>query len=340
MIERDIKYTYQDWWEGKIYFGGAISGSKEELEQFQKNVSFAHFKQLTEQDERKVQKKQTEIFLKTIKIYLKGAKEWFHKTYMASAEKQIYVSGLIQDIESVFNYKFPESQPADFPITFRQLKVPLTLNDIIIIRRYAESQIINGVRYHGFIQSPHQTSKLFTYCHELTSEYLYQFLRWLNKNHPQDDGSLKKHGNEKDVPPSFNFSAKFQSRFRGQPTTLASRLEELLLDLKGKEIHYVNETTTRPNFKKIFSGREIYNQIKWIGSVAELSFFIKELLKQGVIEEVQDKHWSIAINCFEAKNKFNEQITNEMLRSAGLPHADSKTKIEKMVAELISNSQH
>lgn len=79
-----------------------------------------------------------------------------------------------------------------------------------------------------------------------------------------------------------------------------------------RSMQYIEGTTTLPDFKKIFSGKEVANKINWTGNINELRYFIKQLIDKKKILKPKE-YWQVAINCFNCKNKSGDDLTVTML---------------------------
>ena len=209
-MERVIKHTYKEWWEGKIYFSGRCEfSSPEEKKVFNMKIKLANYIDLSEQDETKIKKKQKEIFLDAAKKYLKMLKSDFLKTYKNSSEKEIYVRGLIRDLENIFFNPVPNN--FDFPFRCKHLRRSYLYEEIMRAKNYFQSQIINGTTYYNFIQSPNLQKEILKHFElfplEIDTYTLHQYFNWLNKKFVKDKGTpnpdlLKR----KNIPSSFSFS--------------------------------------------------------------------------------------------------------------------------------------
>lgn len=78
----------------------------------------------------------------------------------------------------------------------------------------------------------------------------------------------------------------------------AENLTDLLKSLKKH--HFVAEDTPLPNFRAVFSEKEISETILWTGNLSELAHFIKTLHNTAKkVEDTKQKQWEITINCFQ-----------------------------------------
>lgn len=65
----------------------------------------------------------------------------------------------------------------------------------------------------------------------------------------------------------------------------------------------IADDTTLPNFKKVFSGKEITTPIRWIGNRSELFYFIKLIYSDfELVERVGQRNWEITCHCFVQEN--------------------------------------
>ena len=108
------------------------------------------------------------------------------------------------------------------------------------------------------------------------------------------------------------------------------KLKDAFDRLKSKK--FIDEKTTLSDFKRIFSGREVKNPIKWIAKNSDLSYFIKLLYsKAKLLEDLNQKHWKVAQKCFV--NTEGIPFDMEKVRKLQLPKTTAKL-LESIVSEL------
>lgn len=89
-------------------------------------------------------------------------------------------------------------------------------------------------------------------------------------------------------PNSFTYLVKQDSE---------DKLRDAFDRLRSKK--FIDESTTLPNFKRIFSGREISTPIKWIANNSDLYYFIKLLYsEEKLVKDLKQKQWKVAEKCF------------------------------------------
>ena len=80
----------------------------------------------------------------------------------------------------------------------------------------------------------------------------------------------------------------------------------------------IDKDTTLPNFRKVFSAKEIEQKIIWTGNISELVHFIKTLHNTAKkVEDTKQKQWDITINCFDMAN--GTVLTNQKLKQQQTP---------------------
>ena len=90
---------------------------------------------------------------------------------------------------------------------------------------------------------------------------------------------------------------QFHSFKYKQYNTSPEKLHDLWDSLKLND--FISSDTPLPTFKKIFSGTEINNPVKWIGNPSELSYFIKCIHnKYKLIDYLKQQHWKVTCLCF------------------------------------------
>jgi len=81
---------------------------------------------------------------------------------------------------------------------------------------------------------------------------------------------------------------------------------------------FISEHTTIVNFRKVFNKNHIETKIIWTKSATEFSYFIKYLHNIAKkIENLKQKHWSVAVECFVMKN--NVPFDQKKLRTLKKP---------------------
>lgn len=113
--------------------------------------------------------------------------------------------------------------------------------------------------------------------------------------------------------------------------TKSDNLSDLLDSLKKNG--FVAQDTGLRSFKKIFSGESIDKPVVWIGTIADLSYFIKTIHNtQKIVEDLKQKHWEITLKCFVDHEM--QPFDREKLRTAKKP-VSSFEKIENAAKLLI-----
>jgi hypothetical protein len=164
-------YSYKDWFEGKVYLETcAIIIPKNEKDKLIKvNNSF-----FSAQSLKLIESKQKEIFLdKAIELF-KTFKRIFSKQFKSSKAKELFLKRELDDIRKIL-YLLPIQD-----LNFKNRTFTLFKNDLMIIRKYIDSQLIKGEEYFGFVHSPN-----FKFQHEkITNDFVYakatfDYYNWL-----------------------------------------------------------------------------------------------------------------------------------------------------------------
>lgn len=74
---------------------------------------------------------------------------------------------------------------------------------------------------------------------------------------------------------------------------------------KLKETNRINKETTLPDFKRVFTGKEIENPIVWTGALSDLTYLMKQMVNSNQVLRTPNKHsiWEVVVNCFVDENK-------------------------------------
>lgn len=122
-------------------------------------------------------------------------------------------------------------------------------------------------------------------------------------------------------------SIQFNSFFYKQYNTSPEKLHDLWDSLKLN--NFISKDTPLPTFKKIFSGTEINNPVKWKGKISELYYFIKLIYTDfKLVENLKQKHWEVTCICFVDEN--GEPFERSKFRSLKRPELTGD-KIDKAV---------
>jgi hypothetical protein len=133
---------------------------------------------------------------------------------------------------------------------------------------------------------------------------------------------VKKRKPKKEVEslPFYSFSYK-------QYPTHQDKLTDLWDSLKLN--NFISTDTPLPTFKKIFSGTEINNPVKWKGKISELYYFIKLIYTDfKLVENLKQKQWQVTCICFVNEN--GEPFSRSQFRSLKRPNLTGD-KIDKAV---------
>lgn len=106
----------------------------------------------------------------------------------------------------------------------------------------------------------------------------------------------------KSIEPSFRINIKNHKKNTGDNTAkLKHAIEDNLKDIMKILINhkYIDNATKPRQFLQIFSGEEVKEKVKWVGSPTFLHHFIKDLYEQKM-EPVHGRHfWKVGSQCFD-----------------------------------------
>lgn len=116
---------------------------------------------------------------------------------------------------------------------------------------------------------------------------------------------------------------KVKTKLKHQSFTYINNLtgQSNLTGLKDSLIRkkLIASDTDLKDFRKVFSGETIEKPIVWTGKISELHYFISQLHnKLKLVENLKQKQWEVAINCFIQEN--------------GEPYVRTKLKNQKVPA--------
>lgn len=111
---------------------------------------------------------------------------------------------------------------------------------------------------------------------------------------------------------------------------LYEKKKDYLTDLwcKLKEGRFIDDKTSIVNFKKVFSGKEILNPVKWTGNPSELYWFIHLIYtKYKLVNDLRQNQWKVTCLCFvqsggspfdrnQFRNLKRPQLTGKLLEQA------------------------
>ena len=124
-----------------------------------------------------------------------------------------------------------------------------------------------------------------------------------------------------------HYELKIVIRLNGNSISEKDKLTDLWDSLKLN--NFISTDTPLPTFKKIFSGTEINNPVKWKGKISELYYFIKLIYTDfKLVENLKQKQWQVTCICFVNEN--GEPFSRSQFRSLKRPNLTGD-KIDKAV---------
>jgi hypothetical protein len=105
---------------------------------------------------------------------------------------------------------------------------------------------------------------------------------------------------------------------------------DALIDLSNslKLNQFIDQKSSTNDFKRVFSGKEIKNPVRWTGNISEFYWFIYLIYtKYKLVEDLKQKQWKVACRCFvkadwtpfersKLKNLKRPQLTGELIEKA------------------------
>lgn len=86
----------------------------------------------------------------------------------------------------------------------------------------------------------------------------------------------------------------------------------------------ISEDTRKAVLRAAFKDEGMSEKVVWTGTIAELSYLVKGLIRQGVVHDPGQEKWKIALGCFEvpgAEGKSMAEVRRS-LREAKRPNAE------------------
>jgi hypothetical protein len=166
------KYTYKDWFDGKVYLQtGAIM--------IDKNVDKpmkAHLNDFSKNSLQKIQLKQKKIFdTKSADLFLKF-KNLFKERYKKSEAKELLLKREIEDNRKIL-YLTPIQ---DFH--FKNRSFTITKDDLIVMREFINNRIIKGEKNYDFVHSPNFKLQYEKITNDLVyARVTFDYYNWLIK---------------------------------------------------------------------------------------------------------------------------------------------------------------
>jgi hypothetical protein len=173
------KYTYSDWWEGRVVLAYATIFNKEN----------EHFILCTwedfesENDIVKIKNKQKEIFDQGTKKLCDSWVRIFSAQYEKSEIKKLYLEREIEDTATIiFENDDPKFPTFQLELPMKNHNVLFYVTDLLEIRRFINDIIIQGKeRNYDFIHSPQslQQNKILKAPLKVFAQAFWDYLKWL-----------------------------------------------------------------------------------------------------------------------------------------------------------------
>jgi hypothetical protein len=96
---------------------------------------------------------------------------------------------------------------------------------------------------------------------------------------------------------------------------------------------FIDKSTTVPQFKRLFSGKEVNNPIMWTGTPSDLYYFIAQIHnKHKLVKNMKQKQWKVACQCFIKPD--GSQFEYKAIRVLKRP-ASTGDKLDKVIQLLL-----
>jgi hypothetical protein len=107
----------------------------------------------------------------------------------------------------------------------------------------------------------------------------------------------------------FNIAVKMVTSFEfTKPKYYPSKLSFIFNDLRDSKL--IDQTTSPEQLEHTFKNVIIHDPIKWIAGEACLYYFIKQLIKKGIVIDPKKKIWIKTVACFVDENGSRFETTN------------------------------
>ncbi len=172
------KYSYKDWWEGKICLIYAIIVYHEnQIKGAPRSCTWEHFKQA---DIQKIKRKQKEIFNKEVNKVTKIWKADFTKRYKKSKIQSFLLNGELSKFHNILFGSIPAITYSDIPV----YNILFKSGDISTIKNYIINTKVNGgTAEFDFVHSPnYKFQDKNKIPNEIYAECCWQYFNWLESN--------------------------------------------------------------------------------------------------------------------------------------------------------------
>jgi len=96
---------------------------------------------------------------------------------------------------------------------------------------------------------------------------------------------------------------------------------------------FIDKSTTVPQFKRLFSGKEVQNPVIWTGTPSDLYYFIAQIHnKHKLVKYMKQKQWKVACQCFIKPD--GSQFEYKAIRVLKRP-ASTGDKLDKAIQLLL-----
>ncbi len=257
------KYTYNDWYSGKVRLNTCSSGFPEGMQP----ISEVYLNEFNVSDIAKIQNKQKEIFEKEKDFYLKRFIDQFNSRLRNSKQKLAYLKLEHLKCRSILTGN--DDIDLDEYREFVGLNLLYFGRDLYMYREYYKNVVVNGQeRDYRSINSPnflYQSEDIKP--REIFAQAMIEYLDFLNKlisnqTKKADQKKREKESYEKIFNSSFDFCKSFEDFLQLlQINELTLKPNELLIKLNEYKTYYSKAVAHFEKFNKDESEGKMYQNV-------------------------------------------------------------------------------
>jgi hypothetical protein len=174
------KYSFSDWYEGRITFGGERSfNSQKEMLSSRKKVLNVNWANLDKVHCDRIRAEQKKIFRTHVEIYFNKFKNRFDEMLNSSEDKNVFLKGTLNDFRLLF-----ETTVITEILNLKYINKIYYKQEVFKIQSFHLNHIIRGLRHYDFIQSPKQNDSSFRNPPiELEAEMLFNAFQYIREKY-------------------------------------------------------------------------------------------------------------------------------------------------------------
>src|SRR5262245_38510547 len=143
--EDNVKYTYQDWSDGKIAIGGLQYGDMNVP-----LVPYVNWQDIDKSSWEQIKNQQRIQFNSSVERRFSKTLAGIREMYESSSEKSIFIEQTLRDFETLFE------KSCDSILHLKFLNRTFTKEEVISIQNFYLQHIKRGLRHYDFMQSSNQ----------------------------------------------------------------------------------------------------------------------------------------------------------------------------------------